>query len=58
MGGFKPKKQRCEGCKYCKVIDGGGWDFYGCHHEPYKGKWVAEIKLCPKKAKEKEMGVE
>lgn len=57
MFGFKSKKQRCEGCKYCRVTDGDGWDFYGCYHEPYKGKWVAEIKLCPKKAKEKETGV-
>ena len=40
---------RCEGCEFCKPIyANGGWRFFGCHHQPYHGKWVAEIKDCPK----------
>ena len=43
------KKDRCEGCEYCRtVIASGQWQFYGCYCPPYKGKWVAEIKECPK----------
>lgn len=46
--------ERCDGCNYCKIIQAnGGWSFYGCFYKPYKGKWVAEIKDCPKK-KEKD----
>jgi hypothetical protein len=26
--------------------------FLGCRHEPYKGKWVAEIKECPKEGED------
>lgn len=26
----------------------GDWIFNGCVHYPYKGKWVAEIDVCPK----------
>ena len=45
----KKPKERCEGCKYCKrIYANGGWSFYACYHEPYHGKWVAEIKDCPK----------
>ncbi len=41
-------KQRCEGCRYRrKVYANGGYNFNGCCHNPYKGKWVAEIKDCP-----------
>lgn len=41
--------KRCEGCEYAKEINAtGDWKFIGCTHEPYKGKWVAEIKDCPK----------
>jgi len=39
---------RCQDCNYCKHISAGDWSFYGCQHEPYKGKWVVEIKDCPK----------
>jgi hypothetical protein len=46
------KKERCEGCKECrKIYANGGWTFYGCYYPPYKGKWVAEIKDCPKAEK-------
>lgn len=38
---------RCKGCEYGRGVSGGGWSFLGCFHEPYKGKWVAEIKDCP-----------
>ena len=30
------------------VTANGGTIFLGCYHAPYKGKWVAEIKECPK----------
>ena len=44
----KVRKERCDGCKYCKLVRAnGGFSFYGCHHKPYRGKWVAEIKDCP-----------
>lgn len=40
---------RCEGCEFARRIEAtGGWSFIGCRHEPYHGKWVAEIKECPK----------
>ncbi|MBQ8279510.1 MAG: hypothetical protein IJZ23_06990 [Roseburia sp.] len=43
------QKQRCEGCEYVRKVYGtGGWCFIGCYHRPYTGKWVAEIKECPK----------
>lgn len=44
---------RCAICDYCKIVRAnGGWSFYGCFYKPYKGKWVAEIKDCPKKKEE------
>lgn len=43
------KAGRCDGCESCRTVNAsGGWTFYGCFHIPYKGKWVAEIKDCPK----------
>jgi Fe-S-cluster-containing hydrogenase component 2 len=51
---LKVKKERCDGCKYCKEVHAnGGFSFYGCHHKPYRGKWVAEIKDCPKASGER-----
>lgn len=50
----KPIKQRCEGCEYCKrVYAQNNFRFNGCYHRPYTGKWVAEIKDCPKGSVEK-----
>ena len=44
----KVRKERCDRCEYCKEVNcNGGFTFYGCHHKPYRGKWVAEIKDCP-----------
>lgn len=41
-------KGRCHPCKYAKVINAGNnWVFLSCWYEPYRGKWVAEIKDCP-----------
>lgn len=45
---IEPIDGRCKGCEYCEPLNGGGWGFFGCYHEPYKGKWVCEIKDCPK----------
>lgn len=40
---------RCEKCKYRRTVHAtGGWQFNGCYHRPYTGKWVAEIRDCPK----------
>ena len=45
----KVQKERCDGCKHCKLVhSNGGFSFYGCRYKPYHGKWVAEIKDCPK----------
>lgn len=46
----------CEKCKMSKIVYANGqWNFIGCYHEPYRGKWVCEIKECPKEAKPKEL---
>lgn len=40
---------RCDGCRNCRTVHAnGGWSFCGCYHEPFRGKWVAEIQNCPK----------
>ena len=45
----KQDKQRCEDCEYKRLVHaGGGFLFNGCYHRPYIGKWVANIKDCPK----------
>ena len=48
-GNEKTKQGRCDGCEFCKAVyANGNWSFYGCYCPPYRGKWVAEIKDCPK----------
>ena len=45
----KTEKQRCDGCEYKRLVYASGdFSFNGCYCNPYKGKWVAEIKDCPK----------
>ena len=45
----KNPKGRCDQCKYARVVVASNqWEFIGCYCHPYKGKWVAEIKDCPK----------
>lgn len=45
----KFSKKDCEHCKYAKrVYAQDQWCFIGCHCPPYRGKWVIEIKDCPK----------
>lgn len=45
----KVRKERCDGRKNCKLVHcNGGFSFYGCYNNPYHGKWVGEIKDCPK----------
>ena len=40
---------RCNPCPYAEEMNGsGGLLFLGCFHKPYNGKWVVEIKDCPK----------
>lgn len=43
----KLKDGRCKNCKFGKVVSAGNWSFLVCYAEPYKGKWVAEIRVCP-----------
>ena len=44
---------RCKPCDFSKVIVcNDGFMFLGCTHPPYHGKWVAEIKDCPKMQRE------
>lgn len=39
----------CAKCEHCrKVYAQDQWSFWGCYHEPYHGKWIAQIKFCPK----------
>ena len=48
MAEFKYKKS-CDSCKDCRVVYANGqWSFLGCYYPPYRGKWVQEIKKCPK----------
>jgi len=51
---FEPEKikhQRCKGCEFLKTVYAqNNFRFYGCYCKPYRGKWVAEIKDCPKEA--------
>ena len=43
---------RCNPCNFSRcIVANGQFMFLGCTHPPYKGKWVAEIKDCPKDAK-------
>ena len=53
--GIKPP-EKCEGCPYAIRVFAGPavgynkgkqWSFVGCKHDPYKGKWIKEIKVCP-----------
>ena len=40
---------RCNPCKCARAVFATErFIFLGCYHEPYKGKWVREIKDCPK----------
>lgn len=48
---MNPEKCRKE-CEFAEGIHAqDGFFFIGCHHEPYRGKWVREIKECPKEVK-------
>lgn len=39
----------CDSCECAKTVEANGeWTFIGCFCPPYRGKWVAEIKDCPK----------
>ena len=46
---------RCKNCEFVKAVTAsGGMIFLGCFHNPYKGKWVREIKECPKNVEKNE----
>ena len=43
---------RCRRCDFARcIVANGQFMFLGCTHPPYEGKWVVEIKDCPKDAK-------
>lgn len=43
------KPSECMNCSSNRLVRCyGGFEFRGCYHDPYKGKWIAEIKGCPK----------
>lgn len=47
----KLEQGRCRNCIDAHIVPStGGFMFLGCYHEPYNGKWVAEIKDCPKES--------
>jgi hypothetical protein len=46
--GFVKNEGRCSDCDSASVVSASNWSFIGYRHEPYKGKWVSEIKVCPK----------
>lgn len=51
LPGERPEffRGRCNPCEYAKPVVGTGqWTFLGCYCKPYRGKWVKEIKDCPK----------
>lgn len=43
------KDNRCKNCKYCRDVytQSPQKKIRGCYHEPYRGKWVTEIDVCP-----------
>ena len=54
MAELKHKKP-CDECHDCRVVYANGqWSFLACYHSPYRGKWVREIKTCPKEQKDGE----
>lgn len=43
------RDKRCKQCTNRKGVSGSpGFNFMGCYHSPYRGKWITEIKDCPK----------
>lgn len=43
------QKTNCENCEFvCKLSADIWFRFLGCKHNPYHGKWLAEIEECPK----------
>lgn len=42
----------CEQCTFGQVTYKGNNFYMGCFHKPNKGKWVDQIKECPKEKRE------
>lgn len=43
------QKKDCEKCEFGKTVYAQDqFHFIGCYCKPYRGKWVREIKDCPK----------
>lgn len=43
---MKDHNKKCRTCKFCREVR-CDWPFFGCFCEPHKGKWIAEIEICP-----------
>jgi hypothetical protein len=40
--------EKCKECMYSRIISAQhDFKFLGCEYGDYKGKWVAEIDVCP-----------
>ena len=47
---IKRRIERCKACYHCHIVGTQNkpvFQFRGCYHSPYKGKWVIEIEDCP-----------
>jgi hypothetical protein len=46
-------KLRCKKCEHKRIIQKpNGLSYTGCAHAPYQGKWVLEIRDCPKRSEQ------
>lgn len=41
-------KGKCKCVHACIIVCNDGFEFIGCRHEPYKGRWITELRKCPK----------
>ena len=38
----------CKGCEYCgSAYAQDGFKILTCKYPPYKGRWIAELPICP-----------
>lgn len=42
---------RCKICTHCRLVKAyPDFSFYGCFCAPNRGKWIIELKKCPKQS--------
>ena len=45
-------EKKCTECEYTREVTAQDiFKFIGCYHKPYKGKWIVEIRNCPRNDK-------